>query len=116
MADGVSEEEATRRAGFRVFGSKPGAYGAGLQALIDERGWQEAADLAKAYLAWGGYAYGAGAGGQAAQGLFEDSLKQVEAVVHNQDKREHELPHSHAYSHLEDGHDTNRVGMGTSVA
>src|SRR3546814_4231639 len=88
MADGVSEEEATRRAGFRVFGSKPGAYGAGLQALIDERGWQEAADLAKAYLAWGGYAYGAGAGGQAAQGLFEDRLKQVEAVVHNQDNRE----------------------------
>ena len=26
-----------RRAGYRVFGSKPGAYGAGLQALIDER-------------------------------------------------------------------------------
>ena len=26
-----------------VFGSKPGAYGAGLQALIDERGWEDAA-------------------------------------------------------------------------
>ncbi|WP_422367991.1 cobaltochelatase subunit CobN [Pelagibius sp.] len=103
MAEGVSEDEAARRAGFRVFGSKPGAYGAGLQALIDERGWREAADLAKAYLAWGGYAYGAGAGGQAAQGLFEDRLKKVEAVVHNQDNREHDLLDSDDYYQFEGG-------------
>jgi len=103
IAEGASEEEATRRAGFRVFGSKPGAYGAGLQALIDESGWQEAADLAKAYLAWGGYAYGAGAGGQAAQGLLEDRLKKVEAVVHNQDNREHDLLDSDDYYQFEGG-------------
>ena len=60
---GVPAEDALRRAGYRVFGSKPGAYGAGLQALIDERGWQGDGDLAAAYLAWGGYAYGAGAQG-----------------------------------------------------
>jgi cobaltochelatase CobN len=103
IAEGASEEDASRRAGFRVFGSKPGAYGAGLQALIDERGWQEAADLAKAYLAWGGYAYGAGAGGQAAQALFEDRLKRVEAVVHNQDNREHDLLDSDDYYQFEGG-------------
>jgi cobaltochelatase CobN len=103
LAEGASEEEAVRRAGFRVFGSKPGAYGAGLQALIDERGWQEAADLAKAYLAWGGYAYGAGAGGQAAQGLLEDRLSKVEAVVHNQDNREHDLLDSDDYYQFEGG-------------
>ncbi|WP_193370258.1 cobaltochelatase subunit CobN [Pelagibius marinus] len=103
VAEGASEEEAARRAGFRVFGSKPGAYGAGLQALIDERGWREAADLAKAYLAWGGYAYGAGAGGQAAQGLFEDRLGKVEAVVHNQDNREHDLLDSDDYYQFEGG-------------
>ncbi len=43
---------------FRVFGSKPGAYGAGLQAMIDERLWSDKADLAEAYLTWGSYAYG----------------------------------------------------------
>ena len=47
--EGVEEEAARLRAGFRVFGSKPGAYGAGLQALIDERGWQDRTDLAEAY-------------------------------------------------------------------
>ena len=32
-AQGVTPDEAARRAGYRVFGSKPGAYGAGLQTL-----------------------------------------------------------------------------------
>ena len=92
-----------RRAGFRVFGSKPGAYGAGLQALIDERGWQTDADLARAYLAWGGYAYGAGADGAAEHGLFESRLKTVEVVVQNQDNREHDLLDSDDYYQFEGG-------------
>jgi len=54
---------ARRGPGFGVFGSRPGAYGAGLQALIDERGWETSADLARAYVAWGGYAYGSGSQG-----------------------------------------------------
>ena len=62
-ASGVDEATARNRAGFRVFGSKPGAYGAGLQALIDERIWDDEADLAEAYLEWGAYAYGQGAEG-----------------------------------------------------
>ncbi len=53
LADaGVAPDEAALRAGYRVFGSKPGAYGAGLQTLIDERIWQTDADLADAYLGW----------------------------------------------------------------
>ncbi len=102
-AAGVSEAEAERRAGYRVFGSKPGAYGAGLQALIDERGWESDADLARAYLAWGGYAYGGGAEGKAEHGLFESRLRQVEAVVHNQDNREHDLLDSDDYYQFEGG-------------
>jgi cobaltochelatase CobN len=101
--EGLSPEEAAKRAGFRVFGSKPGAYGAGLQALIDEKGWQTDEDLARAYIAWGGYAYGAGAEGQARHGLFETRLKKVEAVVHNQDNREHDLLDSDDYYQFEGG-------------
>jgi cobaltochelatase CobN len=102
-ADGLAPEEARRRAGFRVFGSKPGAYGAGLQALIDERGWETDEDLARAYIAWGGYAYGSGAEGQAQHGLFETRLKGVEAVIHNQDNREHDLLDSDDYYQFEGG-------------
>jgi cobaltochelatase CobN len=102
-ADGLAADEAARRAGFRVFGSKPGAYGAGLQALIDERGWESDADLARAYIAWGGYAYGAGAAGAAEHRLFENRLRNVEAVVHNQDNREHDLLDSDDYYQFEGG-------------
>lgn len=100
---GVAPDEARRRAGARVFGAKPGAYGAGLQALIDERGWETAADLARAYVAWGGYAYGAGAEGQAAHALFETRLARVQAVVQNQDNREHDLLDSDDYYQFEGG-------------
>jgi cobaltochelatase CobN len=102
-ARGHPAAEAERRAGFRVFGSKPGAYGAGLQALIDERGWSTDADLARAYVAWGGYAYGAGAGGAAEHGLFETRLKRTEAVIQNQDNREHDLLDSDDYYQFEGG-------------
>ncbi|MFD2204028.1 cobaltochelatase subunit CobN [Kiloniella antarctica] len=103
IAKGLDEKLASQRAGYRVFGSKPGAYGAGLQALIDERGWENEADLAKAYIAWGGYAYGSGSGGEAEHGLFESRLRDVEAVVHNQDNREHDLLDSDDYYQFEGG-------------
>ena len=103
VAAGSDEKEAARRAGYRVFGSKPGAYGAGLQALIDEKGWETDADLARAYVAWGGYAYGSGSEGTSEHGLFEARLKQVEAVVHNQDNREHDLLDSDDYYQFEGG-------------
>ena len=103
VAAGESPEDAARRAGWRVFGSKPGAYGAGLQALIDEGGWQGPEDLADAYLAWGGWAYGAGTEGVAGRASFERRLGAVEAVVQNQDNREHDLLDSDDYYQFEGG-------------
>ena len=103
VEDGLDQVTAGRRASFRVFGSKPGAYGAGLQALIDERGWETDEDLAKAYVAWGGYAYGAQAEGEAEHRLFERRLKAVELVLHNQDNREHDLLDSDDYYQFEGG-------------
>jgi cobaltochelatase CobN len=103
VAAGVSDEVAARRASFRIFGSKPGAYGAGLQTLIDERCWETDEDLSRAYVAWGGYAYGDGAEGEAENGLFEARLKGVEIVVHNQDNREHDLLDSDDYYQFEGG-------------
>ena len=103
VASGVDPAAARKRAGHRVFGSKPGAYGAGLQALIDERGWETESDLAEAYLAWGGYAYGGGVEGAPERGLFEARLGAVQAVLHNQDNREHDLLDSDDYYQFEGG-------------
>ncbi len=103
IASGMSVSEAARKAGFRVFGSKPGAYGAGLQALIDEKGWDRRGDLAESYLVWGSYAYGAGEEGAAERALFETRLSSVEAVIQNQDNREHDLLDSDDYYQFEGG-------------
>jgi cobaltochelatase CobN len=100
---GVTPAAARSRAAFRVFGSKPGAYGAGLQALIDERIWEDEADLAEAYLEWGAYAYGQGAEGAAEPDLFRARLAGAELVVHNQDNREHDLLDSDDYYQFEGG-------------
>ena len=54
-----------RRATTRIFGSKPGTYGAGLLQLIDSQDWRTDADLAEVYTVWGGFAYGRGLDGPA---------------------------------------------------
>ncbi|WP_342364277.1 cobaltochelatase subunit CobN [Terrarubrum flagellatum] len=93
----AAQGENSRRAMSRVFGSKPGAYGAGLQALIDEKGWRERGDFAEAYKAWGGYAYGGGQEGDAVLDLFERRLAKVEIVAQAQDNREHDILDSDDY-------------------
>ncbi|MGE3875822.1 MAG: cobaltochelatase subunit CobN [Parvibaculaceae bacterium] len=100
---GIAAAEARHVAGYRIFGSKPGAYGAGLQALIDERLWSERADLARAYIAWGAYAYGARDTGAHDERAFGERLRRIEAVVHNQDNREHDLLDSDDYYQFEGG-------------
>jgi cobaltochelatase CobN len=102
-AGGATPEEAARRAGYRIFGAKPGAYGAGLQTPIDERIWETDADLADAWLQWGQYAYAAGGEGKADRGLLETRLGAVDAVLHNQDNREHDLLDSDDYYQFEGG-------------
>jgi len=71
--------------------------------MIDEKLWEDEDDLAGAYLAWGSYAYGNGAEGTAARGLFETRLSKVDAIVHNQDNREHDLLDSDDYYQFEGG-------------
>jgi cobaltochelatase CobN len=96
-ATGLSADAARRQATYRVFGSKPGAYGAGLQAMIDEGGWNSRADLAGVYLAWGGYAYGGGSEGDAARDAFSERLAQTDLVAQAQDNREHDILDSDDY-------------------
>ena len=86
-----------RRATTRIFGSKPGAYGAGLLPLIDARNWRDDEDLAEVYAVWGGYAYGKGLDGVEARGAMEDNLRRTEVAVKNVDNREHDLFDSDDY-------------------
>ncbi|MDQ4127282.1 MAG: cobaltochelatase subunit CobN, partial [Actinomycetota bacterium] len=86
-----------RRATTRIFGSKPGAYGAGLLPLMDARNWRTDEDLAEVYAVWGGYAYGKGLEGVEARGAMEANLRRTEVAVKNVDNREHDLFDSDDY-------------------
>ncbi|MGH3785282.1 MAG: cobaltochelatase subunit CobN [Pseudonocardiaceae bacterium] len=86
-----------RRARTRIFGSKPGAYGAGLLPLIDSREWRTDADLAEVYATWGGYAYGRGLDGAAARGDMEHAFRRITVAAKNVDTREHDIADSDDY-------------------
>ncbi len=86
-----------RRARTRIFGSKPGAYGAGLLPLIDSRQWRTDADLAEVYATWGGYAYGRGLDGAAARGDMEHAFRRIAVAAKNVDTREHDIADSDDY-------------------
>jgi cobaltochelatase CobN len=90
-AAGVSETDARTRSLYRIFGSKPGTYGAGILPLLDTRHWRSDQDLAEVYIAWGGYAYTRGVyGAEAAQECTARFAEMVIAVK-NQDNREHDI-------------------------
>ncbi len=91
--DGADE----RRATTRIFGSKPGAYGAGLLPLMDAQNWRDDNDLAEVYAVWGGYAYGKGLDGVEAREAMESNLRRTEVAVKNIDNREHDLFDSDDY-------------------
>ncbi|MBD2108136.1 cobaltochelatase subunit CobN [Nodosilinea sp. FACHB-13] len=103
QAQGLTAEQAELRSRYRIFGSKPGAYGAGLQGLIESQNWTTDEDLARAYLNWSGYAYGRNAQGHAMPEAFEQRLKHLQVVLHNQDNREHDLLDSDDYYQFQGG-------------
>ncbi|MBK1986637.1 cobaltochelatase subunit CobN [Sphaerospermopsis aphanizomenoides BCCUSP55] len=118
--EGLSLETAKERSLYRVFGSQPGTYGAGLQGLIASQNWQTDQDLAQAYINWSSYAY-SGAGEQGSRGaeekdqfpspqspvpnteIFEQRLKEMQIVLQNQDNREHDILDSDDYYQFQGG-------------
>uniref|UniRef100_UPI0013DF58E5 cobaltochelatase subunit CobN n=1 Tax=Modestobacter sp. KNN46-3 TaxID=2711218 RepID=UPI0013DF58E5 len=93
----VAEHGDRRRATTRVFGSKPGAYGAGLLSLIDSRDWRTDADLAEVYAVWGGYAYGRDLDGVQARPDMETAYRRIAVAAKNIDTREHDIADSDDY-------------------
>lgn len=97
VAEDLAGHGDERRATARIFGSKPGAYGAGLLPLIDARNWRSDADLAEVYAVWGGYAYGRGLDGREARTDMERAFARIAVAVKNQDTREHDIVDSDDY-------------------
>ncbi|GAB3568358.1 cobaltochelatase subunit CobN [Amycolatopsis endophytica] len=93
----VAEHGDERRATTRIFGSKPGAYGAGILPLLDSGNWRDDADLAEVYATWGGYAYGRDLDGVEARPDMESAYRRIEVAAKNTDTREHDIADSDDY-------------------
>ncbi|MEH1917290.1 cobaltochelatase subunit CobN [Nostoc sp.] len=118
-SQGLTIQEAVVRSRYRIFGSRPGAYGAGLQGLIESQNWTDDEDLARAYINWSSYAYSSGAGEDKISNAqcpmpnaqcpvpnteaFKQRLSQMQIVLHNQDNREHDLLDSDDYYQFQGG-------------
>ncbi|WP_432558674.1 cobaltochelatase subunit CobN [Granulicoccus sp. GXG6511] len=86
-----------RRARTRIFGSKPGTYGAGILPLLEAGNWHSDADLAEVYATWGGFAYGRDLDGVPARATMEDNYRRIQVAAKNIDTREHDIADSDDY-------------------
>ncbi|MEU4294500.1 cobaltochelatase subunit CobN [Kribbella sp. NPDC026596] len=97
VCEDVASGNDLRSATARVFGSKPGSYGAGLLPLVDARNWRTDAELAEVYAVWGGYAYGKDLDGAEARGSMERAYARIQVAAKNADTREHDIMDSDDY-------------------
>jgi cobaltochelatase CobN len=80
-AAGFSKIEAARQGRMRIFSSKPGSYGVGVQYLVERsHGVDSAAKIAALYTANMGHGYSTEAWGVPSPAAFKAQLRNVEAV------------------------------------
>ncbi|MEO6879507.1 MAG: cobaltochelatase subunit CobN, partial [Mycobacteriaceae bacterium] len=92
-----------RRATTRIFGSRAGAYGAGMLPVMDSGSWRDDKDLAEVYAAWGGYAYGRGLAGTEARADMETTYRRIAVAAKNTDSAEHDIIDSDDYFQYQGG-------------
>ena len=100
---GNLEDEAFREATTRIYGAAPGAYGAGVSALIETGAWSTRDDLGSSYLTSSASAYGQGLDGRPDPEGFSDRVRVADALIHPQDHREVDLLDSTDYAAHEGG-------------
>ncbi|KRB46064.1 cobaltochelatase subunit CobN [Terrabacter sp. Root181] len=97
VAADLADHGDARRATTRIFGSKPGSYGAGILPLIESGNWRSDADLAEVYATWGGFAYGRELDGIPARADMERTYARMDVAAKNIDTREHDIADSDDY-------------------
>ncbi|MEV7397678.1 cobaltochelatase subunit CobN [Aeromicrobium sp. NPDC092404] len=93
----LAEHGDARRSTTRIFGSKPGSYGAGILQVIEAGNWRDDNDLAEVYTAWGGFAYGRDLDGAPAADDMRANYKRIAVAAKNIDTREHDIADSDDY-------------------
>ena len=86
-----NKDDAFRRATFRIFGSPPGSYGAGVAQLVESKNWDSVDDLGNMYIEWSSHAYGQNSFGRLSKREFRRTLGRMSVTVKNEDTREKDM-------------------------
>jgi len=89
--EGMDEDQAFRQATLRLFGAPPGAYGAGVAALIEAKNWKDIHDIGDVFVGWSSYAYGKGVQGVQQESTYRRLLGRMDVTVKNEDSREYDM-------------------------
>lgn len=88
---GVDLDQARKHSLLRVFGDAPGAYGAGVNNVVESKKWNDVTDLGKVYTTWGCHAYGKKIHGDKLPEVFALRMKKANAAVKNESTREFDM-------------------------
>lgn len=75
----------------RIFGSRAGTYGMGVNLALYASAWKEEADLADIYITWNGYGYGKGVYGKPSHDDLISQLKTVDVSFNKTATDEYDL-------------------------
>ncbi|MGP8320750.1 MAG: cobaltochelatase subunit CobN [Methanosarcinaceae archaeon] len=75
----------------RIFASKPGTYGNGVNLAVYASAWKEDKDLSDVYVYWNGYSYGKGVFGEESHDKFIEQLKSVDLTFNKTVTDEYDL-------------------------
>lgn len=89
--DGMQDDDAFRQATLRCFGAPPGAYGAGVAALMEAKNWKDIHDIGDVFVGWSSYAYGQGVQGVQHEQVYRRLLGRMDVTVKNEDSREYDM-------------------------
>lgn len=79
LAQGHDDHHISQMASLRIFGTAPGAYGAGVNRLAERSGsWERREELAETYIARMGHTYGARHQGTSVQDVFRKNLNNID--------------------------------------
>jgi cobaltochelatase CobN len=75
----------------RIFASKPGTYGNGVNLAVYASAWKEESDLTDIFVQWNSFAYGAGVFGVQAEDELADQLRSVDLTFNKTVTDEYDL-------------------------
>lgn len=71
-------DDIKRKSTMRIFGDKPGTYGAGVDLALKASAWENEKDIAKTFVQFSSYAYGKNLSGNFAKHEFIENIKNVD--------------------------------------